>query len=384
MLAEDIRSALRVISGGAEPTLEHQEVFIQDFMEPLLDGDPLTSNGFKKKIPPHQWSVRALFEALVLDGQTVPGIDFATPAGIQSTQFPMAIGNLMKRTINKKLQDAAFIGDKLVTVLPSSSQSETLYWVNALQGLKRVEEGNEYEASSFGDDYATTRTEKRGRKILLTKEMIYFDKTGLILQQAQQIGETAGRDKENRIIRSVMGLDGQCYKPKGVATPLYSGALSNITTHAPLVSPDDVASVLLYHQKNFHTEVQDEDGTPLVWVPKYILVSPDKHQAVSRMFGATKFISKDIATNMDMEWNDSSPPYAVLTTPLWPAAVSVDRWYFGDFAGQFVWHENWPISVETIGADSQLSFDRDIVMQARVSYMGDISAWRADLVLRNG
>jgi hypothetical protein len=42
-------------------------------------------------------------------------------------------------------------------------------------------------------------------------------------------------------------------------------------------------------------------------------------------------------------------------------------WFLGDIGKAFEQIENWPLTVTTLGAGSQLEFDQDVVFQSKVS-----------------
>jgi hypothetical protein len=43
------------------------------------------------------------------------------------------------------------------------------------------------------------------------------------------------------------------------------------------------------------------------------------------------------------------------------------NWFLGDIGASFEQIENWPMTVTTLGAGSQLEFDADVIFQAKVS-----------------
>ncbi len=51
------------------------------------------------------------------------------------------------------------------------------------------------------------------------------------------------------------------------------------------------------------------------------------------------------------------------------------KWHYGDFAGQFIWAEVWPLEVMSrTTPDNEDNFKRDIVLQVKADYFGGIGA----------
>jgi hypothetical protein len=60
-------------------------------------------------------------------------------------------------------------------------------------------------------------------------------------------------------------------------------------------------------------------------------------------------------------------PRDVVSSPV-VDRYSADTWYYGDFKNQFVRAWFMQMQNETLGAGTQIAFDRDIVFQAKVRY----------------
>src|SRR5579871_6379331 len=68
-----------------------------------------------------------------------------------------------------------------------------------------VDEGKEFPVSGTTEDWVDTpETRKRGTRIPVTKEAVFFDQTGLVLERCRQVGDWLGVNKEKRAITCVV------------------------------------------------------------------------------------------------------------------------------------------------------------------------------------
>ena len=129
----------------------------------LLEGRELP-NGRKVKARPEQFSIRALWEGLV--GPVEDTLAFARDQGgfqevivteaVGTGAFPSAVGQLVAAKVIEGYESPGFIGDELVTTMPSKLRGERLVGFTSLQGPKPVGEGAAYEESTFREKYVTT------------------------------------------------------------------------------------------------------------------------------------------------------------------------------------------------------------------------------------
>lgn len=203
--------------------------------KPVLSEQVTLPNG--RQVPrknAHEFSFLALWEGLV--GPVEETMGFAQqgfgyiehPIGlleaegvgaVASSAFPSAVGQLISIRVIEGYDAPGFVGDELVTPMPSRLRGERVVGFTSLQGPKPVGEGDEYQGSTFREKYVTTTETKRGRLISLTEEAVFHDQTGQILQRASQMGRKAREDRERRIIRGVADVASteRVYRPSGTA-----------------------------------------------------------------------------------------------------------------------------------------------------------------------
>ncbi len=99
--------------------------------------------------------------------------------GVGSNLFQVVTGELIGRKVIEGYDDdSGFIGDKLVSVIPSRFSNQKIAGFKALAGPTEVAEGHSYEESTFEEKYVTSEESKQGRILSISEELITFDQTG--------------------------------------------------------------------------------------------------------------------------------------------------------------------------------------------------------------
>ncbi len=313
--------------------------------------------------------------------------------GVGSNLFQVVTGELIGRQVIAGYEDDhGFIGDRLVTILPSRLRSQKIAGFKALAGPTEVPEGHPYEESTFEEKYVTTEETKQGRVLSINEELIAFDQTGEINRRARALGYYLRQERERTIIRGVTDADASSgkyvYRPNGSGESLYNSDGSNrnwigsgnttstgFNAAVPLVDWTDIEEVLHYRA----TEVLDDriDGTPrpLVAPVRQLLVPENLRGTGSSIVNSTEVT----ITNGDYQTQVANPVRGlvdVLSSPFIDeqGGQAANDWYLGDFAKQFVWTEIWPIQTFLQRGDSPSAFERDVVLRVKVRYYGGISA----------
>ena len=313
--------------------------------------------------------------------------------GVNSSLFQVITGELIGRKVLEGYEDdSGFIGDKLVTVLPSRYRNQKLAGFKALAGPTEVGEGQPYEESTFGEKSVTTQESKQGRILSINEELIAFDQTGEINRRAMTLGFYLRQERERTIIRGVTDADTgsgkYVYRPNGVGASLYAtdGSLKNWvgagnTTSTGFASAvalqdwTDIDEVLHYRA----TQVTDDriDGTsrPLVIPVKHLLV-PERLRGVALSVMNSTEIRVTTGADETTFANPVRGMAEVLSSPFIDeqGGQAVNDWYLGDFSRQFVWTEIWPVQTFLQRAESEAAFERDVVLRVKVRYYGGISA----------
>lgn len=313
--------------------------------------------------------------------------------GVNSNLFQIVTGELIGRKVIEGYEDdAGFIGDKLVTVLPSRRRNQRLAGFTALAGPTDVPDGHPYEESSFAEKSVTTDEAKKGRILSINEELVGFDQTGEINRRARQLGFYLRQERERTIVRAVTDADAAAgnyvYRPNGVGATLYvvdgsnrnyvgvgNTFSSDFNAAVPLVDWTDIEAVLHYRA----TQVTDDrvDGTarPIIAPAKQLLV-PEALRGTARGIVHATEVSVETGGNRRRLANPLHGDLEVLSSPFLDeqgVAAAAD-WYLGDFKRQFVWTEIWPVQTFLQRADGPAAFERDVVLRVKVRYFGGVSA----------
>ncbi|QDT67062.1 phage major capsid protein [Calycomorphotria hydatis] len=314
-------------------------------------------------------------------------------AGVSSDLFRVVTGELIgRKVIEGYEEDSGFIGDKLVTVMPTSYRASKIAGFTALAGPTEVAEGHAYEESTFGEKYVTTEETKQGRILSIQEELIGTDQTGEINRRAMQLGYYLRQERERTIIRGVTDADASSsnfvYRPSGSGTALYASngtnrnyiGVGNTTSTSfnaavPLVDWTDVETALSYRA----TEVVDDriDGTPrpMVMSARQLLV-PETLRGTARSIANATEVTVTTSEGQMTLANPIGGMVEVLSSPFIDeqGGAALSDWYIGDFPRQFVWTEIWPVQTFLQNAESNAAFERDVVLRVKVRYFGGISA----------
>jgi len=336
--------------------------------------------------------LRSLRESVTPEGAVTALLRESSP-GVGTNLFQVVTGELIGRKVIEGYEDSSgFIGDKLVSVMPSRLRNQKIAGFTALAGPSEVAEGHPYEESTFEEKYVTTEESKQGRILSINEELIAFDQTGEINRRAMALGHYLRQERERTIVRAVIDADSGAgkyvYRPNGSGEALYVSdgshrnyiGVGNTTSSGfdaavPLIDWTDIDTALSYRA----TEVKDDriDGTPRP------IVMPVKQMLVPEALRGTA-LSIINSTDVTVIANDQETRFAnpvkglveVLSSPFVDevGGAALQDWYIGDFQKQFVWTEIWPVQTFLQQNDSDAAFERDVVMRVKVRYYGGISA----------
>ncbi len=317
------------------------------------------SEAFKlKKLQPEDFSLREIWEACE------PGRSVSE--AVTSDAFPKITGELINAKIINAYDSVEKIGDDLCVTIPSKLKIDTIAGFTEVEAPREVPEGHEYDDSTMTEKYVTVHNKKFGLILSVTEEMIYFDQTGQVLARAERIGTKAAQYRERIILQGVQDVDGNVYRPSGVATALYSSSNGNLQSSNPLSEAglETVYSALI----NTKDDSEDED---------FILINRDNVTClvpstleVEAWQLANSTLTPESAENAA---NFFKGRFKIASSP-YVDAQSTTTWYFGDFKQQFIWEEVWPLSVITAPVNHYDSFRKDIKSLHKCRFYGGFGA----------
>lgn len=315
-------------------------------------------------------------------------------AGVNVTAFANIIGQQFFSSVMEAYQNEAFVFSGLVPSRQTRFNGEKIPGIAPLPGgtVPTVDPGTDYPAMGFGEDYVETpATVKRGFTVPVQKEAVFFDLTGNILQQASEVGEVMGVDKEKRIIAVAIGAvanhrwkgtdyatysaDGSTGVPSG--TPI-SGLINHIANN-PLVDWSDVDEV----EQLFNNILNPTTGEPVVMsVPSIVAAYPSKN-VLERILTASEIRTTTNTNTVTVSRNPvggagynayaSRQLYRRIMAPAAAgglnksASIAGKSWLMGDFKKAFAYMENWGVTPSVAAPNSEAEFRRDIVAEYKVT-----------------
>jgi hypothetical protein len=330
-----------------------------------------------------EFSLRGLFEALVeegselvrlLDPRQSGGTSLVEAAGaVDTSAFSNITGQIVYSHALAAFRDPAFLWPHLVETIPTQFSGEKIPGIGRLgDQTETVAEGQPYPLAGLSEEYIQTpETAKRGFIVPVTKEAIFFDRTGLVLRRAAEVARWLGVNKEKRVLDVVLGLENP-YQRNGVASSTYlgSGDWVNVKGSNELVDWTNIEAAELL----FDAMTDPNTGEPVAILPNTIIVPSALKHTARRIVRATSVAHVDNSATADTVRTMSASPlddYRILTSPYVKQATNSDStWFLGEPQRAFAYMENWPLTVMHAPDNSEADFTRDIVARFKVSERG--------------
>lgn len=365
-----------------------------------------------RKLRPEDFSIRDLAEELIPSGREFvracgPGKSgginlLEAGTAVSTAQFSNITGQVVFAKVKDAFEGEEFVFSRLVETIPTRSASgEVIPGIGAIgDEAEVVAEGNSYPLVGMNEDYVSTPAPvKRGMIVPVTKECIHFDRTGLILRRAGEVGQFLGLNKEKRIIDSVIDENSTAhrYRWRGTVIATYgdnSGTHTwdNLAASNALVdwTQVDVAELLLANMLDPNT------GEPILVMADTLIVTPQLLHVALRVLNATEIrlaaggyatsgnLSTTVAPNSVGRVPGYSPAYNVLSSRLLPARMATDTtWYLGNPRRAFAYMEAWPITVSQAPDNSEADFTQDIALRFKASEMGAAATLEPRFMVKN-
>ena len=339
-----------------------------------------------KEIKPEDYSIRELFESFVEDGREL--VDSWNPRrgggitlmesgnAIDTAAFSNITGQIVYSRVIQAFEDPSYIGDQLVETVQTQFNGEKIAGIGRLgDAAQTVNEGGIYPTIGTSEEWIDTpATTKRGFIVPVTKEAIFFDRTGLILDRAREVGQFAALNKEKRILDTVLGIT-TSYRRNGaaaIATYQASTPYINVKATNTLVDWTNIESAELL----FDALTDPNTGEVINVVPDTLIVPTALKYTARRIVRATEvqYNKGGYNASSDVQRTVSANPlqdYNILTSRLVKARTSsATTWFIGNPKKAFRYMQNWPITVIQAPNNSEAEFTQDIVARFKVSERG--------------
>lgn len=292
-----------------------------------------------------------------------------------SSAFSHITGQMVYNAVMEKYEMPELVFSKLVTAVPTQFNGERIPGVTRLGNtFESIGENQPYPIAGLGEDWIDTpQTVKRGELVPLSREAIFFDRTGLLVARAQELGEFYGVNKEIRIIDAVIDENVTAHRYKWKDTVYASFQTStpwiNQQGSSTLVDYTDIdsAELLLSNLVDPHT------GLPIMITPKHLIVTRQLQATALNIIQAVQVRIGDGASSsvQTLAPTPLKTNYSLVTSPHLAARMATDTsWFIGDIGKAVKYMQNWPMEITQAPSNSEVEFTHDIVQRWKVSERG--------------
>lgn len=354
-----------------------------------------------EQLVPADFSLRDVFEAFVvndsgeqvgrdvLDECFAPGsnksfVKMEAAGAVSSDAFTNISGQVLFNTFLKSYQSEDFVFTNMIPTIPTVFSGERIPGISDIGDKAMiVAEGETYPLAGVNENYIDTpQTVKRGVIVPVTKEAVFFDRTGLLLDRASKVGTALGINKEKRAIDCVIdeNTTAHRYKWRGTVYGTYQTSTPwiNDKTSNGLVDWTNIDAVEL-----LLAAITDPDtGEPVMIMADTLMVAPQLFKAASRILNATNINVSvgGFATTGNLSRTNAPNPigmgqytsnYKLVSTRLMPtrSAVDTDFW-LGNPKQACAYMQNWPITITQAPPNSEEEFNRDIFYRFKAGERG--------------
>jgi hypothetical protein len=243
-------------------------------------------------------------------------------------------------------------------------------------------EADPYELAGVGEDWIfTPAIADRGLIVPVTWEAVFADRTGLLLERCNKVGEAMGLSLEKRCIDCVIDLNTtkHRYNWRGTVIATYGdntgthtwdnlAASNGLTDHLNL----DTAEQL------FNGLTDPYTGEPITVEPVHLVCTKSKFRTAQRIMNSTEILTTTpgYATSgapaqvkQDNPWKDA---YEIITSKLLGARIAAGSgnatdWWIGDIKKAFKRMVAEKLNVVQAPANNQDEFKRRVVAQYRAN-----------------
>lgn len=327
---------------------------------------------------------------------------------VDSSAFAGITGQLLINRVLAAFQSESFVISGLIPTYPTTLNGERIPGISLPkdpgENFVENEEMAPLNYVGFSEEYVQTQpTVKRRLGIGVTKEAIFFDRTGLVLDRASYVGTILGLRKEKNLINLLIGAV-NTYQEKRAGdsaaqtfNTYYSAAetgpdagskprwvnhldgnglvdwtsinslevlfdnMIDPNTGEPIILPN--RRVIIAPQIQFLPLNQILRGdqvwratqlgiTPTTGLVGYNTVGPNPLNNLGLEFATSRQLNVQIQNSFNLSQSDAG-----------------NYWWYGD-PSAFAYMENWPITVVQAPTNSEAEFDQDIVVRFKATERG--------------
>jgi len=355
----------------------------------------------KKELAPADFSIRELVEEFIPDGREL--VDTWNPRSggsggslsvlleadaVQTSAFSNISGQIIYNEVLTGFNNEEFAFSALIPTVTTQFNGEKIAGIGATGDLVEVvQEAHAYPMAGPQEDWIrTAETQKRGLIVPITREAIFFDRTGQLLNEARDVGTSMGINREKRAVDCVIDENTTThrYNRKDLGAQATYGNSSGNHDWDNLQASNALASwVQVDAAEQLLNSITDPStGEPVVVDGQFYLVCDKSLQrTATNVLNATNVHSAlavgGYATTGNLASRNTEFPnpvaglFTVLSTRYVNSrSATATDWWFGAITTAFRYMENWPLTTVQAPTNSELEFTQDIAMRWKASERG--------------
>jgi len=311
---------------------------------------------------------------------------------VATTAFQQISGQIVYQQVKEEYESPDYIFSRLIPERQSAYSGEKIAGITEIgDEITERNEGTEYALAGVGETWQhLAETKSRGARVLLTREAVFFDRTGQLLQRAAAVGKSLAINREKRAVDCVIDENGGA-KSALVGGHRYHFLNNSIATYGDNSGNHDWDNLAASNGLLDWTDIDAAaqllngmtdpfTGEPIVFKARHLVCAQQLEEVAKRIVNATliRVATPGYATTGNPTETEVVNPFRnsfeVVTSPYVASRLGTDTsWFYGDLAKAFVYVVNFPMQTKQLAGGTQIEFDRDIVLQYRADDMGNYS-----------
>lgn len=382
-LGDDCKPTFAINESNGQPwkppaTAKASEVSLRDLAEAIMGHDFVESHY-------HPNSGIDFGNRLIMEAAIDP------TAFLNISTFNLSVAGLVNAEIIEKFEHPQYIGRELVTIKPTKMNGQKMIGVGRISpqtsAVKGRKPGEAHAEIGLTDQYKTTpETVEQALKCRVTKEAVFFDLTGEVLEAAGEIGDELAYGLEKDLADMVLGVTNS-YNFNGTSYNTYQTASPFINDHSnPLADQNDIDDA----RQLFVGMTDPVTGREITITGYTVLCMPGRELKFREaIFGPTVQLGTQLNSNFPSRWTQSPNVISqvlggavnlVPLTAIWynrataadglnlSASNAKEYWFIGDPKRAFYLMENWPLTPWQASADELTMKDHGLVAVYGANY----------------
>lgn len=325
---------------------------------------------------------------------------FEAAGAVSTAAFQNISGQIVYNAVLEAYEGEEFVFTKLIPEKQTPYNGEKIAGVSEIGDEDQiVGEGQDYPLAGVSEDWIeTAEPVKRGKVVPVTREAVFFDRTGQVLQHCGDVGSGAGKNKEKRIIDAVVdegtgatsARTHHRYRWRGTSIATYD---DNTGAHTwdNLVAGNSLLSWVSLDaaEQAFNEMLDPYTGEPILIEPTHIVCTKQLEQVARRILNATEVsvATPGYATTANPTKTTMANPYAskyqLATSRYLATRMTTDTSWFLMNPKAWIYLYNWPLEVTQAPSNSSLEFSNDIIAQFKSSERGAVSTLNPRLSVKS-